>query len=57
MKIQRQQVMIKYWIKLVKTPDKVTYSVYKMLKNDADLNMSYSGTNWVFYIKKNLFTS
>ena len=56
MKIQRQLIMIKYWIKLVKTPDSLTYNVYKMLKHDADLNISYSGMNWAFYIK-NLLTS
>lgn len=44
--------MIKYWNKLLKSDENlITRNIYNMLKNDANNNISYNGTNWAFQIK------
>jgi hypothetical protein len=51
MKIQRKLIMIKYWLKLVKSNNMLTKSIYEILKRDADNNITYGGMNWAFQIK------
>ena len=51
MSISRQIIMIKYWIKILKTDNPILFNMYTLLKNDANNNNKYSGTNWAYYIK------
>ena len=51
MSISRQIIMIKYWIKILKTDNPILFNMYTLLKNDANNNNKYSGTNWAYYKK------
>ena len=51
MKITRQLIMIRYWIKLLKTNTPLLINVYKMLFTDANNNVTYNGMNWANQIK------
>ena len=49
--ILRKIIMIRYWMKLLKSEDNfIPKQIYFMLKQDAD-NKSYSGTNWAYQVK------
>ena len=44
--------MVRYWIKLLISGDNsIPKKVYIMLKNDADNNITYNGSNWEYQIK------
>ena len=50
--IQRKIRMINYWVKLLGLNDQSIHKkLYSMLKQDADNNISYNGSNWAFQIK------
>ena len=50
--ILRKIIMIRYWMKLLKSEDNfIPKQIYFMLKQDADNNKSYSGTNWAYQVK------
>ena len=50
--IQRKFNMIKYWVKLLKSNDTfLPKKMYRILKDDADSENSYNGSNWASYIK------
>ena len=50
--IQRKIRMINYWVKLLGLNDQSIHKkLYSMLKQDADNNISYNGSNWAFHIK------
>lgn len=52
LRVMRKVHLTRYWIKLLKlNDDSVTKIMYKMLKNDADNNISYNNTNWAYQIK------
>ena len=52
LRIIRQCNMICYWFKILKLPDNnITKSVYNMLKNDANNNITYTGLNWAHHVK------
>ena len=53
MKIKRKLIMIKYWLKLLKSDTTLPFHVYSMLKLGADNNtcISHSGLNWAWQIK------
>ena len=47
--------MMKYWAKLLKSDERtITRKIYNMLKSDADMNISYNGSNWAFQKKSML---
>ena len=49
--IQRKIRMINYWVKLLGLNDQSIHKkLYSMLKQDADNNISYNGSNWAFQI-------
>lgn len=53
MKVSRQIIMIKYWIKILSSKETtLIYRVYNMLKNDTDNGVTYGGSNWAFQIKQ-----
>ena len=44
--------MISYWIKLLSLEDtSIPKKIYTLLKNDAENNISYNGSNWAFQVK------
>ena len=50
--INRKIRMISYWIKLLSLEDiSIPKKIYTLLKNDAENNISYNGSNWAFQIK------
>ena len=50
--VTRKVNMIKYWIKILQQNDtSIIKLTYLMLKDDADRNNSYRGTNWAWQIK------
>ena len=50
--VTRKVNMIKYWIKILQQNDtSIVKLTYSMLKDDADRNNSYRGTNWAWQIK------
>ena len=50
--ILRKIITIRYWMKLLKSEDNfIPKQIYFMLKQDADNNKSYSGTNWAYQVK------
>ena len=51
MKISRQLIMIRYWIKLLKTHNPLLMSVYNTLLTDANNNITHNGINWANQIK------
>ena len=52
LKTQRKLNILKYWIKLLKLQqDSVPKKIYLLLKDDANKNMTYNGSNWAFQIK------
>ena len=51
MKIARELIMIKYWLKLLNSNNKLIVNIYRMLCDDADENTTYSGLNWAYHIK------
>ncbi|XP_053399819.1 uncharacterized protein LOC128557111 [Mercenaria mercenaria] len=51
--IIRKVRMIKYWLKILKSPhDSLIYKTYEMLRLDANASRSYNGRNWAFQIKQ-----
>lgn len=52
MKIKRQLIMIKYWLKLIKSENTLTKRIYEMLRVDAENNITYREMNWAFQIKR-----
>ena len=51
--IYRKISMVRYWIKILSSSNSfIPKSMYYMLKNDVDNNMTYKGLNWVFQIKQ-----
>ena len=51
-KIHRRILMFKYWLNILTL--KNTYlvtSLYNVLKADADNNISFKGSNWLFKLK------
>lgn len=52
LKINRQVYMIRYWIKILNMNDNALIKrIYIMLKNDANNNVTYNGSNWAYQIK------
>lgn len=51
MKITRQLIMIRYWTKIIKSPNPLIRAVYNMLEMDTNNGNSYSGLNWAHQIK------
>lgn len=52
LKIQRKLNILKYWIKLLKLQqDSVPKKINLLLKDDANKNLTYNGSNWAFQIK------
>ena len=50
--ITRKIRMIIYWIKLLNLQENaLPRRIYSMLKNDAENNISYRGSNWAYHIK------
>ena len=50
--INRKIIMIRYWIKLLKSDDNfIPKNIYLMLKMGADNNKTYNGANWAYQIK------
>ena len=50
--IQRKIRMFNYWTKLLSSNNQlIQKKVYIMLKQDADNNITYNGSNWAFQIK------
>ena len=50
--INRKIRMISYWIKLLSLEDtSIQKKIYTLLKNDAENNISYNGSNWAFQVK------
>lgn len=50
--INRKIIMIRYWIKLLRSDDNfIPKNIYLMLKMDADNNKTYNGANWAYQIK------
>lgn len=44
--------MIRYWIKIIKLANEnLIKKVYNMLKNDANIGISYNGLNWAYHVK------
>ena len=53
MYVQRKFIMIKYWLKILNLPpNSRVFSVYCMLRSDADNQNNYNGSNWAWYIKR-----
>ena len=53
----RKTNMIRYWFKIVNDNDNsLPKTIYRMLKSDADNNITYGGTNWASQIKQILET-
>ena len=51
MQIARELIMIKYWLKLLTSNNKLSVHIYRMLCDDANDNTTYSGLNWAYHIK------
>ena len=50
--IIRKCSMIRYWLKTIKSPENsVSRIIYNMLRNDAKMNITYTGLNWVQHVK------
>ena len=57
MSIMRKINMIRYWFKILKSDDSTLPTIiYRMLKTDADNNITYNGVNWASQIKNILQT-
>ena len=52
MKINRQLLMIKYWIKIKQSNNPLIDKIYEMMYIDAENNISYNGANWAYNIKQ-----
>ena len=51
--IQRKILMLKYWIKIIKTQNSsLIKRTYNLLRNDADNNIHYNKLNWAYQIKQ-----
>ena len=54
-RMQRKFIMIKYWAKLLKSDDTfLPKRMYAMLRDDADSDRTYNGSNWASHIKQTL---
>ena len=54
-RVQRKFIMIKYWAKLLKSDDTfLPKRMYAMLRDDADSDRTYNGSNWASHIKQTL---
>ena len=51
MQVQRKLIMIRYWIKILNSPDSIPKQIYCMLKEDVDNNRFYNNMNWAYHIK------
>lgn len=57
MSLRRQLNMIKYWLKIIYSPENsLLYKTYKTLKIDLDANNTYNKNNWAYHIKTLLET-
>jgi len=51
MTIARELIMSKYWLKLLKSNNKLIVNIYRMLCDDANDNTTFSGLIWAYHIK------
>ena len=50
--IIRKCNMIRYWLKIIKSPENsIIKKIYNMLRNDAELNITYTGLNCGHHVK------
>ena len=50
--IIRKCNMIRFWLKMIKSPENsIIRIIYNMLRNDADMNVTYTGVNWAHHVK------
>ena len=50
--IRQKKTMIKYWKTLLsKNENTILYKIYKLLKEDANNNITYNGSKWAYQIK------
>lgn len=55
MKVIRKSIILKFWVKILKSPDNhIIKLIYNMLRNDTENNLSYNGNNWAFNIREML---
>ena len=49
--------MIRYWLKVINMNENaLPKKIYLMIKNDANINVTYNGANWATQIKSILET-
>ena len=51
MNIQRKFIMIKYWLKLLKSNRSLPSAIYQLLLTDTNNELTYNGKNWAYQIK------
>ena len=51
LKIQRTLILIKYWLKIINSDNSLIKTMYTMMKDDVENNITYGGMNWAFQIK------
>jgi hypothetical protein len=49
--VQRHILMIKYWVKILRSSDTLTRKIYNMLKIDTEHNLTYNNMNWASQVK------
>ena len=51
MKTSRELIIIKFWLNILKSTNPLLINSYKMLKDDANNGLTYSGLNWAHHVK------